>query len=85
MKNKTRKLLLRKYAILLLLCGLSLLYLYLGDWMFGYGLDNISYILNYLLYTTSEKLTAAIMLLCLVIPDIKQWITGHQPERGGER
>ncbi|MFF2907410.1 hypothetical protein [Paenibacillus sp. NPDC057934] len=85
MKNKTRKLLLRKYAILLLLCGLSLLYLYLGDWMFGYGLDNISYILNYLLYTTSEKLTAVIMLLCLVIPDIKLWITGHQPERGGER
>ncbi|MFC3748775.1 hypothetical protein [Paenibacillus sp. GCM10012306] len=85
MKNKTRKLLLQKYALLLLLCGLNLLYIYFGDWMFGYGLDNIPYILNYLLYTASEKLIAVIMLLCLVVPDIKQWITGRQPERGGER
>ncbi|MFD2877536.1 hypothetical protein ACFTAO_18390 [Paenibacillus rhizoplanae] len=41
--------------MILLLSALSVLYLYLTDWMLGYGLGNISYILNYLLYTTSEK------------------------------
>ncbi|MNO28254.1 hypothetical protein D3C76_181430 [compost metagenome] len=84
MKKKTRKFLIRKYAVVLLLSILCLLYLYLGDWMFGYGLGNIGYILNYLLYTASEKVAACILLLCLIIPDILAWKTGHQPERGGE-
>lgn len=52
--------------------------------MYGYGLGNIGYILNYLLYTPSEKVAACIMLLCLIIPDILAWNKGHQPERGGE-
>ncbi len=85
MKRKTRKLLIRKYAIILLLSTLCLLYLYMGDWMFGYGLGNIRYIMNYLLYTASEKLTASVMLLCLIVPDIISWITGNQPERLGEK
>ncbi|WP_339247436.1 hypothetical protein [Paenibacillus sp. FSL F4-0243] len=84
MKKKTRKLLIRKYTVILLLCILCLLFLYLGDWMYGYGLGNIGYILNYLLYTPSEKVAACIMLLCLIIPDILAWNKGHQPERGGE-
>jgi hypothetical protein len=85
MKTQIRKHLLRKYSIVLLLLALNLLYLYFGDWLFGYGLHNIAYIMNYLLYTASEKLTAAIMLLCLIVPDILHWISGRQPERGGER
>lgn len=81
MKRKTRKLLIRKYAIIMLLSALCLLYLYMGDWMFGYGLGNIRYIMNYLLYTASEKLTASVMLLCLIVPDVISWFTGNQPER----
>lgn len=85
MKRKTRALLLQKYAVILLLLVLNLLYLLLGDWMFGYGLGNIPYILNYLLYTSSEKLGAAILLLCLILPDIKYWITGSYPGRSAEK
>lgn len=85
MKKKTRRLLLRKYAVILLLSILSLLYLYLGDWLFGYGLNNISYISNYLLYTASEKLAAAIMLLSLFVPDAVYFIRGSQPARGAEK
>ncbi|MEK4193983.1 hypothetical protein MKX34_12970 [Paenibacillus sp. FSL R5-0636] len=85
MKKKTRKFLIRKYAVTLLLATLCLLYIYLLDWLYGYGLGNIGYILNYLLYTASEKATVCILLLCLFIPDIYYWKTGHQPERGGER
>lgn len=85
MKNKTRRLVFRRYAVLLLLSGLNLLYLYFGDWMLGYGLGNIAFTFNYLLYTPAEKLVLALMLLCLIVPDIKQWITGRQPDRGGER
>ncbi|NQX43845.1 hypothetical protein HQN87_00760 [Paenibacillus tritici] len=85
MKKNTRKLLLRKYAVILLLSALSVLYLYLTDWMLGYGLGNISYILNYLLYTASEKLTAAALLLLLIIPDAIYWIRGNQPGRGAEK
>ncbi|CAH1190814.1 hypothetical protein PAECIP111892_00355 [Paenibacillus auburnensis] len=85
MKKKTRKLLLRKYIAILLLSVLSLLYLYLNDWLFGYGINNIGYILNYLLYTASEKLAASVMLLCLIIPDAIYWIRGSQPGRGAEK
>ncbi|QUL57416.1 hypothetical protein KDC22_13625 [Paenibacillus tritici] len=85
MKKNTRKLLLRKYAVILLLSALSVLYLYLTDWMLGYGLGNISYILNYLLYTASEKLTAAALLLLLIIPDAIYWVRGNQPGRGAEK
>lgn len=85
MKRKVRKQLLRKYAVILLLSTLSLLYLYLGDWMFGYGMHNISYILHYLLYSVSEKLTAAVMLLCLLIPDAIYWVRGTQPGRSAEK
>lgn len=85
MKKKTRKLLLRKYAVILLLSLLSLLYLYMGDWLFGYGLDNISYILDYLLYSASEKLTAAVLFLCLIVPDAIYWFRGNQPGRGAEK
>ncbi|AIQ35362.1 MULTISPECIES: hypothetical protein [Paenibacillus] len=85
MKKKTRKLLIRKYAIILLLSILCLSYLYLGDWLFGYGVGNIQYILNYLLYTASEKTAAIILLLCLLGPDILAWKTGRQPERGAEK
>lgn len=85
MKRKARRQLVRKYAVILLLSTLSLLYLYLGDWMFGYGMHNISYILHYLLYTASEKLTAAVLLLSLLIPDAVYWIRGSQPERGAEK
>ncbi|MBT2292048.1 hypothetical protein J7E73_23525 [Paenibacillus albidus] len=85
MKKKVRKLLLRKYAVILLLSVLSLGYLYLGDWLFGYGLGNIAFILDYLLYTLSEKLVASLMLLALVIPDLIYWFTGSYPERGAER
>jgi hypothetical protein len=85
MKKKIRKLLLRKYAVILLLSVLSLGYLFWGDWMFGYGLSNISHIVDYLLYTASEKLVAGTLLLILIVPDIKYWITGSHPERGAER
>ncbi|WP_019911459.1 hypothetical protein [Paenibacillus sp. HW567] len=85
MKKKNRRQLLKKYTILLLLAGLSLLYLYFGDWLFGYGMGNISYILNYLLYTASEKLAAVIMLLCLIIPDAVRFIRGSQPGRRAEK
>ncbi|MEK5029037.1 MULTISPECIES: hypothetical protein [unclassified Paenibacillus] len=85
MKKKTRRLLLRKYAVILLLSTLSLLYLYFGDWLFGYGMGNIRYILNYLLYSASEKLAAAIMLLCLLVPDLIYWVRGSQPGRGAEK
>ncbi|AIQ58200.1 hypothetical protein [Paenibacillus borealis] len=85
MKQHTRKLLLRKYAVILLLSVLSLLYLYLGDWLFGYGLDNIGYIFNYLLYTASEKLSAAVLVLCMIVPDAVYWIRGTQPGRGAEK
>ena len=85
MKSRTRKLLLRKYAVILLLSVLSLLYLYIGDWLFGYGLHNIGYILNYLLYSASEKLTAAVLVLCLLIPDAVYWMRGSQPGRGAEK
>lgn len=85
MKKKTRRLLLRKYAVILLLSALSLLYLYLMDRMLGYGVNNIGYILNYLLYTASEKLAAAVLLLCLVVPDAVYWIRGNQPGRGSEK
>jgi hypothetical protein len=85
LKNRTRKQLLRKYAVIVFLSFLSLLYLYLLDWLFGYGLGNIRYILNYLLYSASEKLAAAVMLLCLVIPDAVYWIRGSQPGRGAEK
>ncbi|MNH47113.1 hypothetical protein D3C79_1101910 [compost metagenome] len=53
--------------------------------MFGYGLGNIGYILNYLLYTASEKLAAAVMLLALIVPDVIYWIRGSQPGRGAEK
>ncbi|WP_238649806.1 hypothetical protein [Paenibacillus piscarius] len=85
MKKKTRRLLLRKYAVILLLSALSLLYLYLMDRMLGYGVNNIGYIINYLLYTASEKLAAVILLLCLVVPDAVYWIRGNQPGRGSEK
>lgn len=85
MKKRTRRLLLRKYAVILLLSTLSLLYLYFGDWLFGYGMGNIRYILNYLLYSASEKLAAAIMLLCLLVPDLIYWVRGSQPGRGAEK
>ncbi|AKG34526.1 hypothetical protein [Paenibacillus durus] len=85
MKKKTRKLILKKYAVIVLLSALGLLYLYLIDWMFGYGLNNISFIMNYLVYSTSEKLSAAAMLCCMIIPDIIHFITGNQSERGAER
>jgi hypothetical protein len=85
MKQHTRKLLLRKYAVILLLSILALLYLYLGDWLFGYGLDNIGYICNYLLYSASEKLTAAVLVLCLIVPDAVYWIRGTQPGRSAEK
>lgn len=85
MKKRTRRLLLRKYAVILLLSTLSLLYLYFGDWLFGYGMGNIRYIMNYLLYSASEKLAAAIMLLCLLIPDLIYWVRGSQPGRGAEK
>ncbi|AIQ17826.1 hypothetical protein H70357_15000 [Paenibacillus sp. FSL H7-0357] len=85
MKKRTRRLLLRKYAVILLLSTLSLLYLYFGDWLFGYGMGNIRYIMNYLLYSASEKLAAAIMLLCLLVPDLIYWVRGSQPGRGAEK
>ncbi|MEK5236765.1 hypothetical protein NST99_13845 [Paenibacillus sp. FSL L8-0470] len=44
MKKRTRRLLLRKYAVILLLFTLSLLYLYFSDWLFGYGMGYIRYI-----------------------------------------
>lgn len=55
MKKKTRKFLIRKYAVTLLLAILCLLYIYLLDWLYGYGLGNVGYILNYLFYTASES------------------------------
>ncbi|MNN26152.1 hypothetical protein D3C81_1396520 [compost metagenome] len=85
MKKRTRKLLLRKYAVILLLSALSLLYLYLIDLLFGYGINNTSYILNYLLYSAAEKLAATVMLLCLIIPDAIYWIRGSQPGRSAEK
>lgn len=85
MKKKTRRLLLKKYTVILLLSALSLLYLYFGDWIFGYGLRNISYISNYLLYTASEKLAALILLLCLIIPDVISFIRGGQRGRWAEK
>lgn len=85
MKKRIRRMLLRKYAVILLLSTLSLLFLYLGDWLFGYGMGNIGHILDYLLYTASEKLTAAIMLLYLLVPDIIYWVRGTQPRRGAEK
>ncbi len=85
MKRKTRRLLLRKYAVILILSALSLMYLYLLDWLFGYGLGNIGYILNYLLYSASEKLAAAVMLLALIVPDIIYWVRGTQPGRVAEK
>ncbi|MDF9842897.1 MULTISPECIES: hypothetical protein [unclassified Paenibacillus] len=85
MKRKTRRLLLRKYAVILILSALSLLYLYLLDWLFGYGRGNIGYILDYLLYSASEKLAAAVMLLALIVPDIIYWVRGTQPGRGSEK
>ncbi|MEC0173085.1 hypothetical protein [Paenibacillus graminis] len=85
MKEKIRKRLLKKYTVIVLLAALSLLYLYLGDWIFGYGLENISYIMNYLLYTASEKLVAALMLLSLIIPDAVYFIRGTQPGREAEK
>ncbi|AIQ68515.1 hypothetical protein [Paenibacillus graminis] len=85
MKKKIRKRLLKKYTVIVLLAALSLLYLYLGDWIFGYGLENISYIMNYLLYTASEKLVAALMLLSLIIPDAVYFIRGTQPGREAEK
>ncbi|MNW55428.1 hypothetical protein D3C74_330860 [compost metagenome] len=85
MKKKIRKRLLKKYTVIVLLAALSLLYLYLGDWIFGYGLENISYIMNYLLYTASEKLVVALMLLSLIIPDAVYFIRGTQPGRGAEK
>ncbi|MFD1907305.1 hypothetical protein ACFSQ7_30120 [Paenibacillus rhizoplanae] len=71
--------------MILLLSALSVLYLYLTDWMLGYGLGNISYILNYLLYTTSEKLTAAVLVLLQIVPDVIYWVSGRQPGRGAEK
>ncbi|UQZ36329.1 hypothetical protein C2I18_24055 [Paenibacillus sp. PK3_47] len=85
MRKKVRRQLLRKYTVILLLSALSLGYLYLGDWMFGYGMHNISYIFHYLLYTASEKLAAAVMLLSLFISDAIYWFKGTQPERGAEK
>jgi hypothetical protein len=85
LKRKARRLLLRKYAVILILSSLSLLYLYLLDWLFGYGLGNISYILNYLLYSASEKLAAAVMLLALIVPDLIYWFRGAEPGRGAEK
>lgn len=85
MKRKTRRLLLRKYAVILILSAFSLMYLYLLDWLFGYGLGNIGYNLNYLLYSASEKLAAAVMLLALIVPDIIYWVRGTQPGRGAEK
>ncbi|MDT3425644.1 hypothetical protein J2Z22_001163 [Paenibacillus forsythiae] len=85
MKQKTRKMLLKKYAAIALLGTLGLLYLYLIDWMFGYGPGNILFIMRYLLYSTAEKLSAVVLLLCLIIPDIIHFITGNQSGRGAER
>ncbi|MNO15882.1 hypothetical protein D3C76_55520 [compost metagenome] len=85
MKKKIRRLLLKKYTVIMLLSALSLLYLYLGDWIFGYGLYNISYISNYLLYSASEKLVASVMLLSLILPDAVYFIRGTQPGRGAEK
>ncbi|MBY9082292.1 hypothetical protein KIH86_19245 [Paenibacillus sp. HN-1] len=80
-----RKQLLRKYGTIVLLGCLSLAYLYFEDWLFGYGLGNISYILNYLLSTLEEKLATLFMLLFLLIPDLYAWIAGNQSSRDAER
>lgn len=85
MKHKARKILMHKYLIILFLSTLCLLYLYFVDWLFGYGLGNIGYILNYLLYTASEKTTAAFLLLCLFVPDIITWFRGSHRDRGAEK
>ncbi|AIQ46790.1 hypothetical protein R70723_13610 [Paenibacillus sp. FSL R7-0273] len=85
LKRKTRRLLIRKYTVIFILSSLSLAYLFLLDWLFGYGIGNIGYVLNYLLYTASEKLAAAVMLLALIVPDIIYWIRGSQPGRGSEK
>ncbi|CQR55331.1 hypothetical protein [Paenibacillus riograndensis] len=85
MKKTNRKLLLKKYTVIVLLSVLSLFYLYFGDWLFGYGLENIRYIANYLLYSASEKLAALLMLLSLIIPDAVYFIRGTQPGREAEK
>ncbi|MNB66718.1 hypothetical protein D3C75_131960 [compost metagenome] len=83
--HKVRKQLLRKYMTIVVLGCLSLAYLYFEDWLFGYGLGNISYILNYLLSTLEEKLATLLLLLFLLIPDLYAWIGGNQPSRDAER
>lgn len=82
---QTRKLLLRKYGIILLISGLGYLYLSLIDLVFGYGLNNIPYTMDYLLYTIGEKMTFLLQLSALLIPDILRWVKGAQPSRGAER
>ncbi|KGE16708.1 hypothetical protein [Paenibacillus wynnii] len=85
MKKLIRKQLLKKYAVTALLSVLGLLYLYVGDVIFGYGMNNISNLTSYLFFTISEKLLGVILFIILLGPDLLHWITGHQPGRDAER
>lgn len=85
MKKQIRKMLLKKYAAVVLCGTLTILLLYFADWMFGYGLTNINTLFPFTITTEVERILMFTLAASLFIPDLVHWITGRQPGRERER
>ncbi|NGM83316.1 hypothetical protein G5B47_12905 [Paenibacillus sp. 7124] len=85
MKKQIRKMLLKKYAAMVLCGTFTILLLYFADWMFGYGLTNINTLFPFTISTAAEKILMITLTASFLIPDLIHWITGRQPTRELER
>ncbi|QWU13485.1 hypothetical protein SAMN04487895_103152 [Paenibacillus sophorae] len=85
MKKRIRKMLLKKYAAVVLSGTLTILLLYFVDWMFGYGITNINTLFPFTITTQAEKILMITLAASFLIPDLIHWITGNQPGRELER
>ncbi|AHV97143.1 hypothetical protein [Paenibacillus sabinae] len=85
MKKRTRKMLLKKYAAMVLCGTLTILLLYFADWIFGYGLTNINTLFPFTITTQAEKILMITLAASFLIPDLIHWITGRQSARELER
>ncbi|AIQ12666.1 hypothetical protein [Paenibacillus durus] len=85
MKKQIRKMLLKKYAAVVLCGTLTILLLYFADWIFGYGITNVNIMFPFTITTQAEKLLMITLAASFLIPDLIHWITGRQPARELER
>ncbi|MFD1775146.1 hypothetical protein [Paenibacillus rhizophilus] len=85
MKKRIRKMLLKKYAVVVMFGTLTILLLYFADWMFGYGITNVNTLFPFTITTTAEKILILTLAASLLVPDLAHWISGRQPGRERER